>query len=107
MTIYELKFIPEVLYGAAYRKSLTALFPRFLKAMAKYHEADIRRYLQDAFRFDGSVEDSVGRMTDLFTELGVGMYFDGKADAAEIAEIDISTALSAEEVTGIIQACLR
>lgn len=33
--IYELEFIPEILFGASYRRSLTTLFPRFLKAMAK------------------------------------------------------------------------
>lgn len=40
--IYELEFIPKILFEATYRKSLTTLFPRFLKAMAKYHQDDIK-----------------------------------------------------------------
>lgn len=50
--IYELEFIPEVLFGASYRRSLTTLFPRFLKAMAKYHDLDIRLYFKDAFGWE-------------------------------------------------------
>lgn len=104
--IYELEFIPEVLYGATYRKSLTTLFPRFLKAMAKYHESDIRRYFKDAFGYEGSVEESADAMTKLFESLGVDMYFDGEVSAEAIKDIDISTSLSADEVTEIISDCL-
>lgn len=75
--IYELEFIPEVLYGAAYRKSLTTLFPRFLKAMAKYHDADIRQYFKNAFGYEGSIEESSNKMIELFTDFGINMYFEG------------------------------
>lgn len=105
--IYELEFIPEVLYGAAYRKSLTVLFPRFLKAMAKYHDADIRRYFKDAFGYEGSAEDSANKMAALFAELGIDMYFEGEASKARIKEIDIETKLSLDEITGMIKECLR
>lgn len=105
--IYEVEFIPEVLYGATYRKSLTTLFPRFLKTMAKYHEADIRRYFKDAFGYEGSVEESAARMTEQFADLGVDMYFDGEVSKDAIKDIDISTMLSVEEVTDIVRACLR
>lgn len=33
--IYELEFIPEVLFNASYRKSITTLFPRFFKSYGK------------------------------------------------------------------------
>lgn len=56
--LYEVEFVPEVLYGVAYRKSLTTLFPRFLKVMAKYHEEDICRYFKDVFGYESSVEDN-------------------------------------------------
>lgn len=105
--IYELEFIPEVLYGSSYRKSLTTLFPRFLKAMAKYHDSDIQRYFKDAFGYEGSVEESANKMTGLFAGLGVDMYFDGEVSAEAIKDIDISTAFSADEVTGIVKECLR
>lgn len=77
--IYELEFILEVLYGAAYRKSLTTLFPRFLKAMVKYHDSDLRRYFKDAFGYEGSVEESADKMVGL----------------------------SADEVTDIVKECIR
>lgn len=105
--IYELEFIPEVLYGASYRKSLTTLFPRFLKAMAKYHAADICRYFMDAFGFEGSIEESADQMLRLFGELGVDMYFDGEVSEEKIKEIEIATLLSPKEVTGIVKDCLR
>ena len=105
--IYELEFVPEVLYGASHRKSLTTLFPRFLKAMAKYHDADIRRYFKDAFGYEGSVEESANQMTELFAELGVDMYFDGEASLEKIKEIDISSMFSLEEIAGIAADCLR
>ena len=105
--IYELEFIPEVLYGASYRKSLTTIFPRFLKAIAKYHADDIRRYFKDAFDYEGSIEESADKMIRLFAELGVDMYFDGEVSAEAVKEIDISTLLSVDEVTGIVKECLR
>lgn len=105
--IYELEFIPEVLYGAAYRKSLTTLFPRFLKTMAKYHDEDIRRYFKDAFGYEGSAEDSVGKMVTLFADFGVDMYFEGEVSPEQIKEIDIETMLSLDEVTEMIEECLR
>ncbi len=105
--IYELEFIPEVLYGATYRKSLTTMFPRFLKAMGKYHDSDIRRYFKDAFGFEGSAEESADQMTALFTELGVDMYFDGAVSIDAIRDIDISTMFSVDEVADIVKDCIR
>ena len=105
--IYEVEFIPEVLYGSSYRKSLTTLFPRFLKAMAKYHDDDIRRYFKDAFGYEGGIEESTGKLTGLFAELGVDMYFDGDVSAEAIKGIDISTMLSVDEITDIVTECLR
>lgn len=105
--IYELEFIPEVLYGAIYRKSLTTLFPRFLKAMANYHDSDIRRYFKDAFGYEGSVEESADKMVELFDELGIDMYFDGEVSVEAVKGINIATLLSADEVTDIVKECLR
>lgn len=105
--IYELEFIPEVLYGATYRKSLTTLFPRFLKAMAKYHDSDIRRYFKDAFGYEGSVEACADKMVELFAELGIDMYFDGEVSVEAVKGINIATLLSADEVTDIVKECLR
>ena len=105
--IYEIEFVPEVLFGASYRKSLTSVFPRFLKAMAKYHEEEIRSFLHDAFGYDGNVADSADRLVTLFSEIGVDMYFDGAVSEETVTDIDIETSLSKTEVTDIIKECLR
>ena len=105
--IYELEFIPEVLYGASYRKSLTTLFPRFLKAMSNYHEADICRYFRDVFGYEGSIAESASKMTGFFAELGIDRYFDGEVTAEAIKGIDISTTLSVDEITALVEDCLR
>ena len=57
--LYEVEFLLEVLFGVPYRRSLTTIFPRFLKVMARYHETDICCYFADVFGFQGPVEDSV------------------------------------------------
>lgn len=105
--IYEMEFIPEVLFGAAYRKSLTTLFPRFLKIMSKYYEADIQRYFHDVFGYDGTAAQSAEKMVALFTDLGVDMYFDGEATQEQIEQISIASGLSLPERVDLIRACLR
>lgn len=105
--IYELEFIPEVLFGSSYRKSLTTLFPRFLKVMANYHGDDIRAYFKDVFGYEGEVAESADKMVSLFSDLDVDMYFDGEVSKSKIEEIDIETALSLDEISGVILDCLR
>lgn len=104
--IYELEFIPEVLFGVSYRKSLTTLFPRFLKVMAKYHENDIHQYFNDAFGFSGSIDESADKMVSLFEELGVNMKFEGEIDEKAISDIPIETSLKPQEVIDIIKGCI-
>lgn len=105
--IYELEFIPEILYGATYRKSLTTLLPRFLKAIAKYYDSDICCYFKDAFGYEGSIEESADKMVGLFAGLGIDMYFDGKVSVETVKGINIATLLSVDEVTDIVKECLR
>ena len=105
--IYEVEFVPEVLFGAKYRKSLTTIYPRFLTAMAKYHDEEIRLFLSDAFCFTGEVCESEQRFVELFTSLDVDMYFEGEATLEAIGRINIETALSAEEVLEIVKKCIR
>lgn len=105
--IYEAEFIPEVLFGASYRKSLTTLFPRFLKAMAAYHEKEIRAYFKDAFGYEGSVEESADKMTEMFEEMGIDMYFDGDADEEKISQVPVESILNQKEITGMVKACMR
>lgn len=105
--IYEIEFAPEVLFGVPYRKSLTALFPRFLKAMSVYHESDIRAYLKDVFGYEGEICDSADRMTTLYTELGVDMYFDGELSEEAVGKIPMESMLKQEEIAGIIRESMR
>lgn len=105
--IYEVEFAPEILFGVAYRKSLTTIFPRFLKAMGVYHEEHIKHYFSDAFGFEGSIDSSVKKMIDLFTELGIDMYFDVDFDEDKISSIETGSMLSDKEIAGILRDCLR
>lgn len=105
--IYEVEFIPEALFGASYRKSLTTLFPRFLKAMAAYHEKEICAYFKDAFGYEGSVEESADKMTKLFEALGIDMYFDGDANEEKIRQVPVESVLKKEELIRMIRACMR
>lgn len=105
--IYELEFIPEVLFGSSYRKSLTTLFPRFLKAMAGYHEEDIRAYFADAFGYHGEIAESVQKMIDLFSRLGVDMYFDGEVSKERISQVPVDSMLDQNEISDIIMDSMR
>ena len=102
-----MEFIPEALFGASYRKSLTTLFPRFLKAMAAYHEEEIRAYFRDAFGYEGDVDGSAAKMVALFEELGIDMYFEGDADETRICQIPIDSVLGQDEVIRIIRESMQ
>lgn len=105
--IYELEFLPEQLFGSSYRRSLTAVFPRFLNAMGKRHAADIRKYYLDAFGFDASIEESSRKLTELFSSLGIDMYYDGEITREQVGNIPCETELDKEEVFALIKALLR
>lgn len=105
--IYEVEFAPEVLFEVPYRKSLTTLFPRFLKAMAVYYEADIRAYFRDVFGYEGTIEESVNRMVTLFEELGVDMYFDGELLEEAVGKIPMDSSLNTEEIFEILKESMR
>ncbi|MBQ9273770.1 MAG: iron-containing alcohol dehydrogenase [Succinivibrio sp.] len=105
--IYELEFIPEVLFKASYRHSLTTIFPRFLLAQSACHAEDVRRLLTDAFGFEGPVDDSVQRLVDLFAGLGVSMYFEGQASESAIAQVPVHGSLDAKQIALLIRSCLK
>ena len=104
--IYELEFIPEVLFGAAYRKSLTTIFPRFLEVMSKYHKEDICKFIKDAFGYEGDIADTSSKIVELFKTLGVDMQFEGNVDEEKIRSIDIETSLKENEVISVIKKCI-
>lgn len=101
--IYELEFLPEVLFGSTYRRSLTSVFPRFLQAMGKHYAEEIRNYYRDAFGFDGTIEDSTQKLMTLFAELGIPMYYEGTVSREAVDAIPCETELGKEEVFSIIK----
>lgn len=105
--IYEVEFIPEVLFKVPYRKSLTVIFPRFLRQMSKYHEDDIRRYLADVYGFNGELEKSLDSLTALFEKLGINMYFDGVLSKRACAEVETNSILTSQEIFTLISKCMR
>jgi len=75
--------------------------------MAPYHQEDIGQFLKDAFGLEGDMKDCEKRLVELFSSFGVPMYFEGEACSAQIADIDITTSLSINEVTTVINNCLK
>lgn len=105
--IYELEFAPEVLFGVPYRRSLTVLFPRFLKAMARYHDKEISSFLKDAFGLEGDIGDRTDELVGRFSETGVDMYFDGTFTEEQVSGIPMRTTLNGEEVCTVLKDCMR
>lgn len=105
--IYEVEFIPEVLFGSTYRKSLTTLFPSFLKAMSVYHQEDIRKYFKDVFGYEGSISESADRMRELFGQIGIDMYFDGELSKEAVSGVATGSCLPPDELYEIIMECMR
>ena len=105
--IYELEFLPEKLFGSSYRRSLTSVFPRFLEAMGRRHAEEIRKYYRDAFGFDSSIEESSRKLLELFSGLGVEMYYDGRITREQVDGVPCDTELSGDEVFGIMNSLIR
>lgn len=105
--IYELEFLPEILLGSTYRRSLTTVFPRFLRAMGKYHADDIKKYFKDAFGFDGTIEESSEKIVKMFESLGVGMFFEGSVTEELVSGIPCETELSKDEVFSLVSSILK
>ena len=105
--IYELEFLPEKLFGSSYRRSLTSVFPRFLRVMGKYHAEDIRKYYLDAFDFNSSIEESSRKLIELFAGLGAEMYYDGKITHEQVDSIPCNTELDGNEIFEMINALVR
>lgn len=105
--LYEVEFIPEVLFGSTYRKSLTSLFPGFLKVMAVYHQEDIQKYFKDVFGYEGSISESADRMRELFGQIGIDMYFDGELSRESVSGVETGSCLSQDELYEILKGCMR
>lgn len=105
--IYEVEFIPEMLFDVPYRKSLTTLFPRFLKAMAVHHQEDIEKYFFDAFGYEGEAAMSADKLVKLFEDIGVDMYFDGQITKEAVSNVEIDSCLSQDDVFEIVETCMR
>lgn len=105
--LYEVEFIPEVLFGSTYRKSLTSLFPSFLKVMGACHQEDIQKYFRDVFGYEGSIAESASQMRELFGQLGIDMYFDGELSKEAISGVATGSCLSQDELYEVLKECMR
>ena len=105
--LYEVEFIPEVLFGSTYRKSLTSLFPSFLKVMGVYHQEDIRKYFKDVFGYEGSICESADMMRELFEQIGIDMYFDGELSQEAVGRVATGSCLSQDELYEVLKECMR
>lgn len=105
--IYELEFLPEKLFGSSYRRSLTSVFPLFLKVMGKHHAEDVRKYYTDAFGFDSSIEESTRKLIGLFSDFGVEMCYEGEISRKQVDDIPCQTELSKDEIFEIMNTLIR
>lgn len=108
--IYDLEFIPENLFDVPYRKSLTTIFPRFLLALGKTHEEELKAYFNDVYGFNGSIEDSVTKLIEIFESFGLDMYFHSDISDEEIKNIineDNCGGLDFEAVFKLIKICIK
>lgn len=106
--IYDLEFIPEELFGVPYRRSLTTIFPRFLLAVSEGHEDDVMSFIDDAFGYDGPIEDSVDEMVRLFEDLGADMHLDGRFDEAAVRKVCVpGISIPVDRQVAMIRACMR
>ena len=105
--IYELEFLPEKLFGSSYRKSLTSVFPGFLRVMGRYHADDIKKYYLDAFGFDSSIEESSRKLLELFSGLGADMFYEGQITCEQVGSIPCQTELTPKEVFEIMNSLIR
>ncbi len=108
--IYDLEAIPEELFGAPYRQSLTLLLPRFLLALAEEHRETLETYFHDVFGINGSVEASVAHLIELFGSFGLDMYFHaGLSDETIRKAITEDTAggLSFEAAFQLMKSCIK
>lgn len=104
--IYELEFLPEVLWGSSYRRSLTSIFPHFIRIMGRHHSEDIKNYLRDAFGFDGSIEESSFKLIKLFLSLGVEMYYAENLSFRDINSVPCDTELTEVEKLEIMSSLI-
>lgn len=105
--IYHVEIIAEVLFNETYRKALTIVFPRILKIFAKYHEEDVKKLLNDAFGFGGSIDESVNKVIQLFAGFGIEMKFSGEFSEEKMSKILNRSNLSKEDVTFILKDSLN
>lgn len=107
--LYQIEYVPEVLFGSSYRKGLTTLFPRFLKTVSKKHEDDVRLYFKNVFNFSGTIDESINKLIQIFVDYGIDMYFQGEVSKEKIQEVPVifPTQLNNDEIYDMIKNCMK
>ena len=107
LDFYMIQFIMETLFNESYRKTLTILFPRLLKHIAIKYKNDVKKFLNDAFGFNGPVDDSINKLIQLFSDFGVDMYLHKDFTEEKLAQIPNKSKLSKEEISTIFKNSIK
>ena len=80
-SMYDYSGIMRKLMGLSYRQGFTVIFPSWLKAMAKYHGEEVKKYLVRVWNVDENLtvettcELGVQIIKDYFVSLGIPMKY--------------------------------
>lgn len=96
--IYYVEIMAELLFDQTYRKALTVVFPWVLKVFAKDHADDVKNLLNDAFGFNGNIDESVDNVIQLFADFGIEMKFTEEFSEEKLAKIQNRSSLSKEDI---------
>lgn len=105
--LFHLEIMVEILFNSTFRKSLTALFPPYLEYVAKSHEDIVKSLLRDAFNFNGTVEDSLNKLVQLFNEFGIDMYFHENFTDEKFSKLQNPSSINKEQIKSIIKKLIK
>lgn len=107
LDFYMVQFILETLFEESYRKTLTILFPRMLKHISIKHENKVKKFLADAFGFNGNVDDSINKLIQLCSDFGVDMYLHKDFTEEQLDKIPNKSSLTKEEISEILRNSIK
>ena len=63
--------------------------------------------MKDAFDFDGTIEESLNKLLNLFHEFGIDMYFHEKISDEKLSKIKNQTSLNNDEIKTIFNELIK
>ena len=86
---------------------MTVSFPQILKELAKKYEESIKLFLSDAFGFNGSIEEAINKVMQLFSDFGIDMYFHGDFQEGKLDKIPNKSSFTKEQIIQILKNSLK